>query len=316
MKANIFKILVIIGLLFAFRSEAAMLYFTPSGGQYSLGQKFVLEVRLEPGEGEVINALEAKIHYPSPFLTATDIMVGESILTFIRPPQIDAERGEISFAGIIPGGYAGLIPGNPSLANVVIKIIFQTPGNVISDKDSLNLEVGFDPETKAYLNDAEASLAKLNLAKVQIVLNFKKEQNASFDPWLDILKNDQTPPEEFSPIITYFGNQYYLVFKTEDKNSGLDHYELINSEKPIENLKGQTGERVQSPYLLKETDLKRYLYLKAVDKAGNERWAMVNPSIAKVKASPFLKFFPFLIGGFILLVGLAILTILKLWSKK
>ena len=307
---KIIKLLFFISIWFlGFKTEAATLYFRPAQASYGLGQRFILEARLKVEEPEVINAVEVKIHYPNEFLTPVDFSLGDSILTFISEPEINQAKGEINFAGIIPGGYFGPIPGNPSLADILIKIVFQTPGNVILPSNSLNLHIDFDPNSKAYLNDSQGSLAQLQFENATISLNFNEPIKS--DDWLSILKNDKTPPADFSPQITSAGGQNYLIFQTEDKESGLDHYELIKSPSPISEFKNLVGERVTSPYLLTPEILKYHLYLKAVDKAGNERYVEVNPQIKPIKN--YFSFYPLC---FIIILGLLLFLIFLILIRR
>jgi len=88
-----------------------------------------------------------------------------------------------------------------------------------------------------------------------------------------------------------FDGKWFLVFATQDKGSGIDHYEVLERrELKIQKL-GFSKEKslhskfyilnpwrvAESPYLLKDQELKSYIYVKAIDKAGNERVATLSP---------------------------------------
>jgi len=57
--------------------------------------------------------------------------------------------------------------------------------------------------------------------------------------------------------------KYFLVFSTQDKGSGVDHYEVRE---------GRFGgfSEVSSPYILKYQSLDKKIFVKAIDKFGNE----------------------------------------------
>ena len=92
-------------------------------------------------------------------------------------------------------------------------------------------------------------------------------------------KEDRDLPEEFAPQIAadpaIFEGKWFLVFSTQDKGSGVDHYEIQETRQAeMKNKKWVIGE---SPYLLKDQGLKSYIYVKAIDKSGNERIVMLPP---------------------------------------
>jgi len=65
------------------------------------------------------------------------------------------------------------------------------------------------------------------------------------------------------------------VFVAQDKGSGIHHYELQeNRKQKIENRK---WEEAESPYVLKDQKLRSFIYVKAIDRVGNERIAMLPP---------------------------------------
>ena len=89
---------------------------------------------------------------------------------------------------------------------------------------------------------------------------------------------DLEPPEDFTPIITqdpdFFEGGQFIVFATQDKGSGVDRYEVR------EGIWGGFIE-VRSPYILKHQALDKKIFIKAIDKVGNERLVKLpakNPS--------------------------------------
>lgn len=125
---------------------------------------------------------------------------------------------------------------------------------------------------------------------------------------------DATSPEEFTPQIIDIEGIKYLVFNTTDKVSGVSHYEVseinLNRFGKIKSGQEAKWEIAESPYLLKDQELKSIIKIKAIDKAGNERLGeIISPSMPK-----FLSYQIVLL----VLVGTAIiiLTVRKLFFKK
>ncbi len=80
---------------------------------------------------------------------------------------------------------------------------------------------------------------------------------------------DATPPGEFEPQIAEIEGKKYLVFVTDDKTSGIEHYEVKEGKRDFK--------RAMSPYLLEDQSLRSRISVKAADKAGNERTAEIVP---------------------------------------
>ena len=94
---------------------------------------------------------------------------------------------------------------------------------------------------------------------------------------------DATSPEEFKPEIgkasAVFEGKYFLSFVTQDRMSGVAHYEVAELRRT---LLGGTEEKKEwkvgeSPYLLEDQSLRSVIKVKAVDKAGNERIEEIVP---------------------------------------
>src|SRR3989344_4170585 len=84
---------------------------------------------------------------------------------------------------------------------------------------------------------------------------------------------DTEPPENFNPIVesdpNLFNGNYFLVFATEDKVSGVREYRVREGTL-------DWFHKAESPYLLKEQSLKKDIYIKVIDKNGNERLVKLN----------------------------------------
>jgi hypothetical protein len=263
----IFSFFVFHFLFFIPKTLAAELYLETSKNEYYTKETFITNIRINVGDNESINAIEGHLKFPSDILEVKDFSTGNSILTFIEEPKIDNEKGLISFVGIIPGGYSGRVPGDPGLTNLLGKIIFYS----IS---SGTAEIKFEDISQALLSDGKGT--QVELVNKGIIVDIKQIDDISHiqNEWQKELEEDKIPPEDFNPEIIEIDGEYYLVFSAKDKDSGIDHYEILekdfltNLSKLLEVTKWINSE---SPYLLKWQSLNNGIEIKAIDKAGNEK---------------------------------------------
>ena len=239
--------------------EAAKLGLTSEIQEIGLNQQFQMDISLDT-ENEEINAVEGKVIFPGDLLELKEIRDGNSIINFwIERPKVE-QAGIIGFSGIIPGGYQ-------ETKGFVFSVVFRAKA---SGSGAIEIR-----DAKVLLNDGRGTEASVKLSPFQ--LSISQEVSPATATVETIKDTDQ--PEEFKPEIAQspeiFDGQYFLVFATQDKGSGIDHYEVLeNRKQKIEN-RGWIG--ADSPYLLKDQELKSYIYVKAVDKAGNERIATLSP---------------------------------------
>jgi hypothetical protein len=270
--------------------QAASLYIDPAFSSISRGDAIELSVRLDTDEEaeECINAVDGVITY-SENITPVDVSIGDSIFSiWVEQPIINKENRTITFAGGIPNGYCGRIPGDPRLTNTLVKLIFRSPGfSIGGTTGSSTATIAFAPETTAYINDGFGTKAELAMYGTSIDLSDTAGASLQ-DPWRDAVVTDTIPPEQFGisieriPPVT---GDYYAVFNTSDKQTGIDHYQVI--EEPISgkwsfdwgraDAPWVTTQSPHSPYLLDDQSLNSVIRVKAIDKAGNEYIATVVP---------------------------------------
>lgn len=269
-------------------AQAASLYIDPAFGSLSRGDAVTLSVRLDTDEAneECVNAVDGVITY-SENITPVDVSMGDSIFSiWVEQPVINKENRTITFAGGIPNGYCGRIPGDPRLTNTLVKLIFRSPGfSIGGTTGSSTATVAFAPETTAYLNDGFGT--KADLAMYGTSLDLSDRAGATLqDPWREAVVTDTLPPEEFSIALekgeTAFQGKYYIVFNTTDKQTGIDQYQVI--EEPISSKWSFNWGRAdapwvttRSPYILDDQSLNSVIRVKAIDKAGNEYIATLVP---------------------------------------
>ena len=268
---------------------AATLTLDPSTGNYGPGDMFVVTLRLDTPSSECVNAAAIELFYPTDWVKVTAISKGESLLTlWTDEPLVDAEHGKLTFSGGIPAGYCGRVQGDPGKTNIIAKIIFGVPGNMIGGKTSTGpvpMNITFSSSTRVLLNDGFGSPAPLTFKNAIFthVLNSSGIKNE----WLDIVHADTIPPDEFKVTIAQdsstFDGKYFIVFLAVDKQSGVHHYE-VREDDPVR-LGITRGKNEQasfvvatSPYVLKDQALKSRVTVRAIDNAGNVQESILAPS--------------------------------------
>ena len=283
-----FKNFLLLGLvlIFPLSLSAAEIRIVSPQEEIKTNEEFVVHVLLDSDES--VNAVEGRIVYPTDKLEVKEIRDGNSVINFwIEKPQTDrTTRGTIVFSGITPGGFSGS-------NNTLFSLVFEA-----TQTGNAEIEI---QGSQVLLNDGEGSKAPLTI------------QNAT----LSVLEGDGTlheenltdtePPEDFRPIISkdpsLYEGKYFLIFKTQDKGIGIDHYEVR------EGFWNKYATE-DSPYLLKEQTLQKKVYVKAVDKAGNERVSVLPPQ----NPLPWYRRIEIL-GILVVLVIVVIGALKKTWSK-
>lgn len=263
---------------------------SPTSQEVQRGDTISVALRLDTDEDECVNAVDGVVTYSSN-IEPVDTSRGNSILSvWVEDPVIDKENRQITFAGGIPNGYCGRVAGDPRLTNTVIELMFRSPGMVVgAANDSNTASVSFAPETQVYLNDGFGTVAPLTTYGTTIDLT-KTAGNRVANEWSERVAADTTPPEAFSIFLerspNAFSNRHYIVFNTTDKQSGIDHYEVIEeplSEQNYFSWGAETAPWVEarSPYVLKDQSLNSTIRVRAIDKAGNEYIASLVPDTSQ-----------------------------------
>jgi hypothetical protein len=217
---------------------------------------------------EEINAVEVYVNF-SDNLVFRDYLDGKSIIThWIEKPHFqysDVRRPHIVFSGIVAGGISGR---NLNL----VELVFEA-------KESGIAKIEIDENSKVLLKDGLGTKTKL----IALSKNFNILEIKGLP---EIKIRDNFPPEPFKIYLAknkeIFNGKYYITFETKDKQSGVAYYEI--SEKPITfiflakpDIKNLSFKKAESPYVLEDQSLRSYVFVKAVDKTGNERVEILYP---------------------------------------
>ncbi len=294
------RILVISLFLFLFVVSpiyAAELSFKTQKVLVGVGQDIEVTIFVDSAD-ETINALEGIIQLPSSF-SVKEIRRGNSLIAFWAEKPAIRTDNTISFTGIIPGGWKG---SDGELFSFVIE-------TTVEGVETLT----FYDDTRILLHNYDATEPETNLNDLTIYVD---ESVPLSDLVSDIYDNN--PPESFKIHLTrneeIFGGDYFLVFTAQDKGSGIDHYEVKETRDVIDNLAGEKWETVQSPYRINDQTLKSFIYIRAVDKAGNIRVEMFKAQ-HKISSTVMQFWIKILIAFLVILVIMILIILLNKYSS-
>jgi len=276
-------------------ASAAEIFFGVNNKDIGIDAKFETGIFIN-AQSESINAIEGQIIFPSDTFEFQGFYSGNSVIPFWVQQPVLTSQGIVSFSGIMPGGFT---LNNGYLFSLILKAKQKGDFTISATKE------------KILLNDGNGSEAKIT--KAPLHLNISEKVSAeTFSPLYDL-----TPPETFEPQVSedknIFGGNYFLAFATQDKGSGIDHYEVLETEQfgSFKSLFSKNNQWVvaESPYLLQDQSLKSDIYIKAIDRAGNER-------IARSKARRFMPLYEnYFIWIIIVSIGIIFIWY-RLWKRK
>ena len=276
---------------------ATTVYFDLETPMVYEGNTFLVNLKISTPD-KPINVVDGTILYDNNKLEIKEVSTGNSLFAlWPKPPVFSNDKGTLSFVGGAPDGFQGE-------KGEVFKIIFLAKSEGEAQIDFLD---GFS----IFLHDGKGTQINPWLRTLSLSISKRPSEIPARDEWRDLLEKDKTPPESFEIFIgkepTIFNSQYFISFFTTDKESGIDHYEVQEGNKPF------LG--AESPYLLQDQALSGIIKVKAVDKAGNER------IVETVPAKPFYKnmiFWLITLGilGAAYLIWKLIKAVLKIRNKE
>ena len=204
-------------------------------------------------KGEEINVIEGTIS-AAPELGLSDVETGGSaFVLWPEKPTVNKTDNSVSFVGGSQGGFYG-----KDLRVFDIILIPQKEGHFTIKSENLS----------AYLNDGNGKKIDGDLSgfNFDVVLNSNdnvvKEENDKLSPdnlVVEIGKDD-----------SMFSSQYFLAFYATDSDSGISRYEIKEGDSNFEVCNNQN-------YIIKDQSLNTNVWIKVVDKDGNELIKKVKP---------------------------------------
>ena len=273
--------------VFAPLAQAGEIRLDAQKSELNSGEQFLVNVVIHSEES--LNAIEGRLIFPQDLLSIKEIRDGNSVINFwVEKPRVESS-GVVLFSGITPGGFNGA-------NNVIFSIVFEAK-NIAENISSASISL---QNTKALKNDGLGTESILSTRDTTVSIKHG-DSNVRKEILIDTeLPEDFNPTIESSPNI--FNGKYFLVFATQDKSSGIDHYEVRE---------GDWGwfRVAESPSLLRYQSLDRKIFVKAIDKIGNERIAVLG---AKLEA-PWYRQYEFL--GILLGIIVVGFLLKKLWRR-
>jgi len=237
---------------------AAEIFFGTHSEEVGLDQQFEVGVLLNT-QGQEINAVGGTILFPADALELKAIYEGSSIVSFWVQKPVVRQEGEIVFSGVMPGGVEdskGFLFSLVFLTKEETSVVFKTI------------------EERILLNDGQGTAALIERAPATLHIT----KTATEEEFVLLLDNEA--PESFIPQIardpTIFEGKWFVVFAAQDKTSGIAGYSVLETTR-AEIEEDAKWLAAKSPYLLRDQELKSYVFVKALDKAGNERIAVLSP---------------------------------------
>ena len=261
MRQVLYKILFAfsLGLILPQIVFAAQISFDAKTTQTQVGKNFEVILFVNT-EQENLNAFEGKVTFPNALLDLKEIRDGNTIVNFwIEKPK--AQDNAIIFSGVTPGGFNGK-------SGLIFSAIFEAKKEGVA-----KFEV---KDARILRNDGTGSMVVLSMMPLEVVIS--KEARIEIPAIQKI--EDREQPELFVPEIardeSISGGEWFIAFVTQDKVSGIDHYEIKESRQKILTFFSR-WRAAESPHVLKDQELRSYIFVKAVDKTGNERIVKLSP---------------------------------------
>ena len=261
-------IIVVVFLFFTRPASAAIFSFDAPANQIRPGDEFNIDLMLDT-EKQEINAVEAKILFPTDVLELKEISDGNSLINmWAQKPEFSKDASEqvgvVSLAGVIPGGYNGYLGKRK-----IISLIFQAKNNGASSV--------LITEAKALLNDGLGTAAPVTSTNWQFSISADAPVVGGAPT------KDQERPENFviylSQDANVFDGKWFIVFNTQDKKSGINYYEVAEDKRNVGvDYVKLNWHQAGSPYVLSNQNLSDFVYIKAVDNHGNERVSVLMPT--------------------------------------
>ncbi len=261
---------LVLFLLYPTDVSAAGICFRPESGQITPDRIFKVDFLLDT-EGSEVNVVSGKVFFPSEILDFERTEEGKSIVNYwMEKPKIESGN-RIIFSGGLSGGFSGE-------SGLLFSIIFRAKENSLHRSGRIDAE-----NMQIFLNDGHGTQVNADTLPFNFTVT---AEEISEDKTMEEI-NDADSPQDFVPYIArnplLYGNQWFTVFYAQDNETGIDHYEVWENDKKYDiNNTGSIAEaeweKTESPYLLKNQKLQNYVYVKAVDKAGNKRIEMIPPA--------------------------------------
>lgn len=255
-----YLILIVLFALTPVSASAARISLEAEPSSIGVGDLVKITVLLESSVS--VNAFSGTMSYPYSVLEPVDVIDGNSLVNvWVTRPSVASANGSIAYAGITPGGFSGT-------KGMLFSVLFRAK---VAGEANISLR-----EVEILRNDGAGGSEPTRASSLTLSL-----APTSVGGYIE--SPDETPPEPFAIYegsdSSLFDGRPYIVFVAADKGSGVDRYEIAVSRMPswLHRFFPPSWAEVASPYELRSVRPTQSVYVKAVDRAGNERLAVFPP---------------------------------------
>jgi hypothetical protein len=284
---HIITALMLTTCLFGTEAFAATIHFEQPSDVVQVGDVVRVAVLLNT-EGKTINAVEAEVTYGTEEMVLKEIRDGDSIVNFWVEAPKSTEPGKVRLSGVTPGGITGR---DLNLLTLEFETKKEGVGSVLLE------------HVQVLLHDGLGTPLETTVVPLSFNIVGQSTVSSVSTDYIDV-----EPPEAFLPVITtdpdVFEGRHFLVFDTEDKGVGIDFYQVKE---------GEYGsyENATSPYEIKDQSLTKKLYVRAVDKSGNEYVVALYPQ----NYEPWYQTMPVKTAILVVCLGI-VLLLLRRWFVR
>lgn len=227
--------------------------------QTTIGTSITIQVLLTAATP--INVVQSAVIYDSRMLDVTGVSSGSSLLRYWQQqPRPDRFNSRIDFTGGLPTpGFEGT---NGELFTLSIKA-----------KALGTTTISFAPDSQILANDGKGSPVPWSMQPLVL----KIEEVKKYDPPLPPTSTptvDINPPTNLELIIGHdshlFDGDWFAVFQAIDTESGIAYYEIAETTPDTQFPNEGDWTKANSPFRLHTQDKDSKIFLRAVDKAGNQ----------------------------------------------
>lgn len=256
-------IFLTLGLAFALTPlsvSAARLAADLTGVVPQVGNTVLVPIVLDT-EGVAVNAVEGTLMISS-LGTVGDVVglstAGSAFTLWPRTPSLSESGDRITFTGGVPRGIEG---DGHTVFTLAVRI--EQVGSVT---------IG-PADVSVFRHDGEGTRLSASFNSVTITTS-PRSSGEAVDAWGALVTNDRRAPGSFEVVVgrdsSVHEGQWFAAFSTEDAESGIAYYEVIEGDRaPVR----ATGE-----YVLQNQDSLEHITVRAYDRAGNVRESVWRPS--------------------------------------
>lgn len=260
-RIKIIAVIIFFALFSVSAARAAEIQLDAKNQSFAQGEEFLVNVFLNTEE-ESINAVEGGLLFPTDLLEMREIRDGNSVINFWIEKPHTLQSGIIAFSGITPGGLSGA-------KEILFSVIFRAKKEGVGAIEIRDM--------KALLNDGKGTEAKTEILNLEFRI-LKPDGHIPYS--IFHIPPDTVPPENFKPEISrdlnLFEDKWFLVFTAQDKGAGVERYEVKETRQKFLKIFSKWSP-AENLYILKDQKLRSYIFVKAIDKVGNERVAKIEP---------------------------------------